>query len=57
MKQIEIGSTVQLASGGLLMTVESFIDSVHAQCVWFDNDGVFHTAALQSRSLHLVKFK
>lgn len=50
---IEVGTTVELPSGGPTMTVEELLINDTATCVWFDdyNDivyrSVFKRAALQ----------
>lgn len=38
MDKLEIGTTVELKSGGPLMTVIGYDMAGHAQCVWFPAD-------------------
>ena len=50
-EQFDIGDTVQLRSGGPVMTIEQVIDGKSARCVWFDGskkiNSVFALATLE----------
>lgn len=40
MAKIEIGDTVQLKSGGPIMTVEAITDRGYIRCQWFDGSKI-----------------
>ena len=36
MSEIQVGDTVQLKSGGPIMSVQEFDESGYAECIWFE---------------------
>ena len=49
-EQFKPGETVQLKSGGPLMTIQTITDDI-ADCDWFDNKNEPHTKAFPLHSL------
>ena len=52
--QFDVGDTVNLKSGGPLMTVEHFVEESYVGCVWFEEHqiqrGTFPAATLDKAS-------